>query len=46
MKNELSRKIIIKCVGLRPKICSYLIDDDSEDEKAKGKRKVCQQKKT
>ena len=46
MKNELGRKIIIKCVGLRAKTCSYLIDDDSEDEKAKGKRKVCQQKKT
>ena len=39
MKNELSRKITIKFVGLRKKTYSYLIDDISEDKKTKGTKK-------
>ena len=39
MKNELGGKIITKFVGLRVKTYSYLIDDSSEDEKAKGTKK-------
>ena len=39
MKDELDGKIMKKCVGLRAKTSSYLIDDDSEDEKAKGTKK-------
>ena len=35
MKIELSRKIIIKLVGLRGKSYSYLIDGSSENKKAK-----------
>ena len=36
MKDELGRKIMTKFVGLRAKTYSYLIDDGSEDKKAKG----------
>ena len=36
MKDELSGKIMAKFVGLRVKPYSYLIDDGSEDKKAKG----------
>ena len=36
MKYELSGKIMTKFVGLRAKIYSYLIDDGSDDKKAKG----------
>ena len=32
MKDEFGGKILIKCVGLRTKVYSYLIDDDSEDK--------------
>ena len=39
MKDELGRKIMIEFVGLRVKTNSYLIDDDSEDKKAKGSKK-------
>ena len=35
MKDELGGKILIKLVGLRAKTYSYLIDDSSEDKKAK-----------
>ena len=35
MKDELGQKIIIKFVGLRAKTYIYLIDDHSEDNKAK-----------
>ena len=35
MKDELGQKIIIKFVGLRAKTYIYLIDDHSEDKKAK-----------
>ena len=39
MDDELGRKIMIKFVGLRADIYSYLIDDGSEDKKAKGTKK-------
>ena len=39
MKDELGRKTITKFVGLRAKTYSYLIDDGSEDKKAKGTKK-------
>ena len=39
MKGELGGKIMIKFVGLRAKTYSYLIDDGSEDKKAKGTKK-------
>ena len=39
MNDELGRKIMIKFVGLRTDIYSYLIDDGSEDKKAKGTKK-------
>ena len=39
IKDELSGKIVIKFVGLRARTYSYLIDDSSEDKKAKGTKK-------
>ena len=39
IKDESDEKIMTKFVGLRAKIYSYLIDVDSEDNKAKGKIK-------
>ena len=39
MKGELGRKIMTKFVWLRAKTYSYLIDDSSEDKKAKGSKK-------
>ena len=39
MKDELGEKIITKCVELRAKIYSYLIDDSSEDYKGKDTKK-------
>ena len=39
MKDELGGKIMTKFVGLRAKTFSYLIDDGSEDKKAKGIKK-------
>ena len=39
MKDELGGKIMTKFVGLRAKTYSYLIDDSSEDKKAKGTKK-------
>ena len=35
MKDELGGKIMTKFVGIRGKTFSYLIDDGSEDKKAK-----------
>ena len=40
MKDELGGKFMKKFVGLRAKTYSYLIDDGSEDKKAKGTKKV------
>ena len=40
MKDELGGKIMTKFVGLRVKTYSHLIDDSSEDKKAKG-TKTC-----
>ena len=40
MKDELGGKTMTKFVGLRVDMCSYLIDDDSEDKKAK-ETKTC-----
>ena len=40
------RKIMRKFFGLTAKIYSYLRDGSSEDKKAKGKKKVCDKKKT
>ena len=45
MKDKLGGKIMTKFVGLRAKTYSYLKDDDSEDKKAKGTKKVCHKKK-
>ena len=45
MKNKLDRKISTQFAGLRTKAYSYLIDDGSEDKKAKGTKK-CIIKKT
>ena len=39
MKDGLGGKIMVKFAGLRAKTYSYLIDDGSEDEKAKGTKK-------
>ena len=39
IKNELGQKIMTKFVGLRARTYSYLIDDGSEDKKAKGTNK-------
>ena len=36
MKDELGGKIKIKFLGLRAKSYSYLIDDSSDDKKAKS----------
>ena len=38
-KDELGGKIMVKSVGLRTKTYSYLIDDGSEDKKAKCTKK-------
>ena len=40
MKDELRGKIMTKFVVLRAKTYSYLMDDGSEDKKAKGKKSV------
>ena len=39
MKDELGGKIMKKIFGLRAKTYSYLIDDGSEDKKAKDTKK-------
>ena len=39
MKDELGGKIMTKFLWLRARSCSYLIDDGSEDEKAKDTKK-------
>ena len=40
MKDEFGGKIMAKFVGLRANTFSYLIDDGSEDEKAKDKKSM------
>ena len=40
MKNELGGKIMTKFVGLRAKTYSCLIDNGSEDKKAKGTKNM------
>ena len=40
MKDELGGRIMEEFVGLRPKCCSYLMDDGKVDKKAKG-TKTC-----
>ena len=45
MKDELGRKIMTKFVGLRVKTYSYLIDDGTEDKKAKGTKKCVMKRK-
>ena len=39
MKDQFGGKIMTKFVELRAKIYIYLIDDDSEDKKAKGPKR-------
>ena len=47
MEDELGGKIMNKFVELRAKFKNYyLIDDGSEDKKAKGEKKVCHKKNT
>ena len=38
-KDELGGKIMIEFVGLSAKTYTYLMDDDSEHKKAKGRKK-------
>ena len=40
MKDELCAKIMTEFVTLRPKTCSCLINDGSNDKKAKGTKSV------
>ena len=46
MKDELGGEIIKEFVALRPKTYSYLMDDDNNDKKAKGTKKLCNEKNT
>ena len=39
MKDELGGKIMIEFAALRPKSCSYLMDDGGSDKRAKGTKK-------
>ena len=45
MKDELGLKITIKFVALGAKTYNYLIDDGSDNKKAKGKRKCVMKRK-
>ena len=46
MKDQLGEKNMTEFLGVRPNTCSLLIDEDSEDKKAKGTRKICNKTKT
>ena len=46
MKDELGRQIMKNFVGLRAKTYSFIKDNNDEDKKAKGTKKVCHKKKT
>ena len=46
MKDKLGEKIMTKFVRLRAKTSSYLIDNSSEDKKAKGTIKCAIKRKT
>ena len=46
MKDELGEKIMTEFVASRPKIYSYLTDDNDENKKVKDTKKVCRKKKT
>ena len=46
MKDEVGGKIMAKFVRLRGNTYSYLIDDGSEDKKAKDTKKMCHLQKT
>ena len=46
MKDELGGEIITEFVALRPKTYSYLMDDGNNDKKAKGAKKLCNEKNT
>ena len=46
MKYELGGQIMKTFVGLRVKTYSYIKDNNDEDKKAKGTKKVCHKKKS
>ena len=46
MKDELGEKIMTEFVALRPKTCSYLMDNGNSDKEAKGTKKRRNKKKT
>ena len=46
MKDELGGKLLTKFVRLRAKTYSYVMEDGSENKKAKKHKKVCHKKKT
>ena len=46
MKDELGGQIMREFVELRTKTYSYFKDNNNEDKKAKGRKKVCHKKKT
>ena len=44
IKDEFGGKIMPKCIGLRAKTFSYLIDDGIEDKKAKAQKSAIKRK--